>query len=129
MGFGDVTLMGMLGAAVGWQGSLIIFFLAPIVALVFAVVNLVLRQESLIPYGPFLCVAAAGLILGWQIVWPEARPIFGLGGLLFLILGGCLLLLPPLLVFVRLCRQLIEGLVLQFTTSGAEQRLGKSEKA
>jgi leader peptidase (prepilin peptidase)/N-methyltransferase len=129
MGFGDVTLMGMLGAAVGWQGSLIIFFLAPIVALVFAVVNLVLRQESLIPYGPFLCVAAAGLILGWQIIWPEARPVFGLGGLLFFILGGCLLLLPPLLVFVRLCRQLVEGLLLQFTTSGEEHRFGKSQRA
>jgi leader peptidase (prepilin peptidase)/N-methyltransferase len=122
MGFGDVTLMAMLGAAVGWQGSLIIFFLAPIVALIFAVLNLVLRHESLIPYGPFLCVAAAGLIFGWRFIWPEVSPIFGLGGLLFLILGGCLFLLPPLLVFVRLCRQMIEGLLLCPSPPGTEDR-------
>jgi prepilin signal peptidase PulO-like enzyme (type II secretory pathway) len=112
MGFGDVTLMGMLGAAVGWQGSLIVFFLAPMVALVFGVVHLVLRRESIIPYGPFLCLAGATVLLGWKPLWAETSPVFALGWVVPLLLGGCLLLMPPLLVTVRLLRMFLERWVL-----------------
>ncbi len=30
MGFGDVTLMAMIGTYMGWQASLVVFFLAPL---------------------------------------------------------------------------------------------------
>lgn len=111
MGFGDVLLMAFLGTVVGWQGVLIIFFLAPIVALTFGIVHAFLRGSTVIPYGPFLCLAAACVILFWRSLWPELAPIFRLGWLLPLVLLGCLLLLPPLLVVVRLVRQLIEGII------------------
>ncbi len=111
MGFGDVILMGMLGTVVGWQGVLIIFFLAPVVALGFGILHALFYRETVIPYGPFLCLAAALLILFWRTVWPGVEPIFRLGWTLALVLGGCLLLLPPLLVVVRLMRELIESAV------------------
>ncbi len=39
MGFGDVTLMGMIGAFVGWQACILIFFLAPFAGLVLGIIN------------------------------------------------------------------------------------------
>ncbi|MBM4053456.1 MAG: prepilin peptidase [Planctomycetes bacterium] len=58
MGFGDVKLMGMIGAIVGWKLAIAIFFVAPFFGLLMAIPVLVLKKSHLIPYGPFLSVAA-----------------------------------------------------------------------
>ena len=79
MGFGDVTLMGMIGAFLGWQACLIIFFLAPVAGLVLGVTQWILRRDNEIPYGPFLCLAALVVIFGWADVWNRSRHIFELG--------------------------------------------------
>ena len=60
MGFGDVTLMMMIGTFLGWQACIILFFLSPFAALVDrSRCNSCLRRDDVIPYGPFLCLAAA----------------------------------------------------------------------
>ncbi len=41
MGFGNVTLMAMIGAFLGWQTCLIVFFLAPLAGLVLGLVQLI----------------------------------------------------------------------------------------
>ena len=65
MGFGDVTLMAMIGAFLGWQPCLIIFFLAPFAGLVIGVLRLILFRDREIPYGPFLCLATLVVIVAW----------------------------------------------------------------
>jgi leader peptidase (prepilin peptidase)/N-methyltransferase len=82
MGFGDVTLMGMIGAFLGWQAAVLSFFLGPFIGLTHAVWKLLNywkkrisgRQLSSadreIPFGPYLSMAAAGLLLFWSWVWP-----------------------------------------------------------
>ena len=60
MGFGDVTLMMMIGAFLGWQAGLIVFFLAPFAGLVVGLVQLIFRRDDVIPYGPFLCLGCRG---------------------------------------------------------------------
>ena len=52
MGFGDVTLMAMIGAFLGWQPCLLIFFLAPVAGLVVGVLRLILFRDRRNPLRP-----------------------------------------------------------------------------
>ena len=67
MGFGDVKLMGLLGAVAGWKGVLIGFFIACFLGSMVGVVRLWLYRDRYLPFGPFLCVGCLVLAL-----WPEA---------------------------------------------------------
>jgi prepilin signal peptidase PulO-like enzyme (type II secretory pathway) len=97
MGFGDVTLMMMIGTFLGWQAGLVLFFLAPFAGLVIGLLQLVFRRDDVIPYGPFLCLAAAVCVVGWASVWMWAQPIFGLGWLVPAMLIVCLAMLGVML--------------------------------
>lgn len=108
MGFGDVTLMAMLGAFLGWQPCLMVFFLAPFAGLVIGLVSLVLRRGPEIPYGPFLCLAALVVIVRWPVLWEGSMWIFGLGKILILIIAFCLIVMVPLLFLTRLVRAMFE---------------------
>ena len=57
MGFGDVTLMAMIGSFLGWQPALMIFFLSPGAALFIAVAQWVITGRRDIAFGPYLCLA------------------------------------------------------------------------
>jgi prepilin signal peptidase PulO-like enzyme (type II secretory pathway) len=69
MGFGDVTLMMMIGGFLGWQPGVIIFFVAPLPALIAGVAQIVLRRDDVIPYGPFLCLGTLAVMLSWAWGW------------------------------------------------------------
>lgn len=58
MGGGDVKLLAMIGAFLGWQAALITFFLAPFFGAAFGIYNLVAKKDHTMPYGPFLSLAA-----------------------------------------------------------------------
>ncbi|MDD5432342.1 MAG: prepilin peptidase [Candidatus Omnitrophica bacterium] len=58
MGGGDVKLLAMIGAFLGWKLALITFFLAPFLGIIIGVYNLLLKKDHTIPYGPFLSIAA-----------------------------------------------------------------------
>ena len=69
MGFGDVMLMAMIGSFVGWQSCVVIFFLAPFMGVAVGLVQLVLRGDHVIPYGPYLSLAAVVAGIGTKLVW------------------------------------------------------------
>ena len=79
MGGGDVKLLAMIGAFLGWQKALLTFFIAPFLGSIISIlinsgklnlkepdgtVNMSLKKISktlftgVIPYGPFLCMGA-----------------------------------------------------------------------
>jgi prepilin signal peptidase PulO-like enzyme (type II secretory pathway) len=104
MGFGDVTLMAMIGAFLGWQICLLTFFLAPLFALAFGVVQLAVRRDNEIYYGPFLCLAAAVLTIRWRDVWSWAWPMFELGWLVPAAMGVAMVAMVVLLAGIRWVR-------------------------
>ena len=58
MGGGDVKLLAMIGAFLGWKCALITFFLSPFLGSIVGFANLLFKKDHLIPYGPFLSVTA-----------------------------------------------------------------------
>jgi len=108
MGFGDVTLMAMIGVFLGWQSCLVVFFLAPLAGLVIGLALLVLRRESVIPYGPFLCLAAAATIVEWSPIWQRiSLPLGILGSLIPVVVAVMMVVMIPLLWIVRVVRSII----------------------
>ncbi len=65
MGGGDVKLLAMIGAFLGWKAALITFFIAPFFGMVVGLFNMLVRKDHLIPYGPFLSLAALAAIF-WK---------------------------------------------------------------
>lgn len=92
MGFGDVLLMMMVGTLIGWQAGVMVFFLAPFAALAFGIVQLLLRRENELPYGPFLCAATLFVIVRWDAVWLKVAPMFSIPWLVPCVLLVCLVL-------------------------------------
>jgi leader peptidase (prepilin peptidase)/N-methyltransferase len=81
MGFGDVTLLGLIGAFLGWQIAVLTIFVASFLGLAPAVAKIVVkiakrvrgrqlsRADSELPFGPYLSLAAVLLLLGWPGLW------------------------------------------------------------
>ena len=104
MGFGDVVLMALIGGVIGWQPVLVVFFLAPICAIVVVCFSFLTGRAREFPYGPWLSLAAVLLLVGWQWIWPVAGQFFMLGRFVPVLGFGCLLLLGVLLRGMRLLR-------------------------
>ena len=110
MGFGDVTLMAMIGAFLGWQSTLIVFFLAPFAALLIGLIQLMTVRRTDIAFGPYLALASVLLVVAWEPVWElRARNFFQLGWFIPLLVGCCLLLMGLLLFALQWFKQLFRG--------------------
>lgn len=109
MGFGDVVLMGFIGSIVGWQGAILVFFLAPFAGLVFGLARALFRSEREIPYGPFLCLATAALFFFWPKLWAFVEPVFSDPGAILTLGAIAAVLLFVLLALIRLAKTFIFG--------------------
>lgn len=69
MGGGDIKLLAMIGAFLGWQQSLLTLFLACILGGVIGIMVKIKTKGSLIPFGPFIAVAAViSLFFSHQLI-------------------------------------------------------------
>ena len=79
---GDVTLMGMIGAYMGWQAAVLTFFLAAFLGLGHALWKLaryvkkrligsqLSSSDRELPLGPYLSLAATLLYFAWPWAYP-----------------------------------------------------------
>lgn len=73
MGGGDIKMTAMLGTFLGWQQMLFIFVCSSVIGLLVSLVIMAfskkLRESRIVPFGPFLAIAAAvAMLYGRQII-------------------------------------------------------------
>ncbi len=105
LGFGDVTLMAMIGAFFGWQIVWIAFFLAPFFGMLFVVVVWILTRDNSLPFGPYLCAATLYVMLDWVRIWEMCSGMFLPPALLIPMFLVMLLALGALLWIVQSAKQ------------------------
>jgi len=76
LGFGDVTLMAMVGSWLGWQAGLLACCLGVFIGLGHGVVQFCRRRESELPFGPSLCLGAAVVVVCWRPLWERVGTLF-----------------------------------------------------
>lgn len=58
MGGGDVKLLAMVGAFMGWKMAVLTFFIAPFFGAVYGIIEKIRTKDTMIAYGPFLVLGA-----------------------------------------------------------------------
>lgn len=117
MGFGDVTLMAMIGSFIGWQPVLIVLALSPFCGLLMAAAARLISGRTFIPFGPFLSLGAVVVLFGWRWIWMlqlgagtrhelSVRKLFGDWPSILILVGIALAALVLLLGLLRLYRRL-----------------------
>lgn len=105
MGFGDVTLMAMIGAMIGWQAALVAFFLSPFAAIAIVLVRYVITRDTYTPYGPYLCAGTVLTLVRWDQLyngWLASNLLFMGSMLLWLCIGMLGLMGAMLFVWRRI---------------------------
>lgn len=111
MGFGDVILMAMIGSFLGWQATIIAFFLGAVCGSIVSLIGwtwayFAKRElDRYIPFGPYLSLGALLTIIAWKHVFRPFEFYFELG----------LLIVPMSLVVVvlfALSLMLVQGVKL-----------------
>ena len=78
MGGGDVKLLAMIGAFLGWRGAVLTLFFGSFLGAVGGLIAMKRSGEGLrtaIPFGPFLCVAALLVRYLGEWFWEMAFPV------------------------------------------------------
>lgn len=104
MGLGDVTLMAMVGAWLGWQACVLICFLAVFIGLAHGLLQVILRRENELPFGPSLCLAAAVVVVAWRPIWERTAATFERPGELALVAAAVVVLTAASLFMLRRVR-------------------------
>jgi leader peptidase (prepilin peptidase)/N-methyltransferase len=85
MGLGDVHLMFGVGAVIGAGAATVSFFLAPFFGLLIALYFMITRTRRELPYGPYLSLATAFVMLAYCPIAAYLTP--GMEGLTAMIAG------------------------------------------
>jgi leader peptidase (prepilin peptidase)/N-methyltransferase len=72
MGGGDIKLIAMIGAFLGWRGGLVTIFWSSLIGSIWGAFLMLIKKKGrkdLIPFGPFLCLGAIiSLLYGPEMI-------------------------------------------------------------
>ena len=80
MGLGDVHILAAVGAVCGWITPSLVFFAAPMIALLWAMHLLASGRQRELPYGPWLAVASLVVILFYDGIMKLLAPSLAVFG-------------------------------------------------
>ncbi|MEZ6060532.1 MAG: A24 family peptidase [Planctomycetaceae bacterium] len=109
LGFGDVTLMAMIGAFIGWQPVLCVLGFAPLAGLIVGLVTRIVSGRSFVAYGPYLAASAVIVLCTWRWLWADfftLRDIFSHWPSVAGLVAGAWVTLLVLLLLLRGFRSL-----------------------
>jgi leader peptidase (prepilin peptidase)/N-methyltransferase len=109
LGGGDVTLMALIGAFLGWQPTLCALALAPLTGIVIGIGTRLISGRNFVAFGPWLACSALVVISTWRWLWADyfsLRDIFGHWPTVVGLIGFAFACLIVLLVLLRLMRTL-----------------------
>jgi leader peptidase (prepilin peptidase)/N-methyltransferase len=86
MGLGDVHLMFGVGAVIGAGAATVAFFLAPFFGILLAIYKLLIRSKQELPYGPYLSLGTAAVMLFYCPIADYFRP--GLEAMMYFLTGN-----------------------------------------
>ncbi len=107
LGFGDVTLMAMIGSFFGWQIVWLAFFLAPFFGMIFVVFVWILTRDNSFPFGPYLCASTLYCMLDWIRLWNWTSDYFLPPHILVVILVGMLITLGAMLWMIQKLKRIV----------------------
>ncbi len=111
LGFGDVTLMAMIGSFFGWQIVCLSFFLAPFFSMLFVVIIWIVTRDTSLPFGPYLCAATLYCMLDWVRMWGWFSQSFFPPGISFLIFVFMLASLGAMLWMIQRLKRVLGGAI------------------
>jgi leader peptidase (prepilin peptidase)/N-methyltransferase len=86
MGLGDVHLMFGVGAVIGVGPVVIAFFLAPFFGIALALYRMIARRNQELPYGPYLSLGTAAVMLLYCPIADYFRP--GMEAMMYFLTGA-----------------------------------------
>ena len=63
----------MIGTFLGWQPTLCVLGIAPLVGIVLGPGGRIVTGRSFVAFGPYLCIAALMVLCSWQFLWESLR--------------------------------------------------------
>ena len=105
MGLGDVTLMAMIGAFIGWQPALCAITIAPLTAIVVGLAVHSVTGRTFVAFGPYLAISTIIVLGTWRWIWAEPllmRDVFSHWPSILGLVSGALAALVVLLGGLRM---------------------------
>ncbi len=102
LGLGDADLMMMAGSFLGWQMVVVAFFVSVIPGMFFGFIQLVVRKDNSLPFGPSLALGTMATCLCWRRwLTPDMVSLcFSVWPLVLAVIGAAFLLLTALFLRV-----------------------------